>query len=151
MTQTFDHTLDDQTAASQTGDATTAVDRYLTALNEPDAATRRRLLEQAFDPAGGMTDPPLTGQGHEGIAALGDALHSAYAGHAFRRTSEVDSHHDRFRFAWELVGPAGVAYDRPRHRRARPATAASARSSASSATSPRAPTAAGPRRRPRRP
>lgn len=87
---------------------TTAVDRYLAALNEPDAPTRRRMLADAFAPDGGMTDPPLTGQGHDGLAELGDALHTHYAGHAFRRTSEVDAHHDRFRFAWALTGPDGT-------------------------------------------
>lgn len=89
-------------------DATTAVDRYLAALNEPDAATRRRLVEAAWSPDGGMTDPPLAGQGHDGVAELGDALHAHYAGHAFRRTSAVDEHHDRFRFSWALVGPDGA-------------------------------------------
>ena len=87
---------------------TAVVDRYLAALNEPDAAGRRALLTQAFAPDGGMTDPPLTGQGHEGLAALGDALHAHYPGHAFRRTSAVDAHHDRFRFAWALTGPDGA-------------------------------------------
>ena len=87
---------------------TAAVDRYLTALNEPDPAERRAQLAQAFAPDGGMTDPPLVGQGHEGLAALGDALHAHYPGHAFRRTSAVDAHHDRFRVAWALVGPDGA-------------------------------------------
>ena len=99
MTQTLDPTA--------TGPAT-AVDRYLAALNEPDGARRRVLLERAFAPDGGLTDPPLTGQGHDGLAELGDALHAHYAGHAFRRTSEVDAHHDRFRFAWALTGPDGA-------------------------------------------
>lgn len=88
--------------------ATAAVDRYLSALNEPDPVRRRALIESAWSTDGGVTDPPLTGQGHAGIAALGVALHGAYAGHAFRRSSAVDFHHDRFRFAWELVGPDGA-------------------------------------------
>src|SRR4051812_29942415 len=88
-------------------DATTAVDRYLAALNEPDAVRRRRLIEQAWSPHGSLTDPPLVGDGHEGLAAVGDALHEHYAGHRFERTSEVDEHHGRYRFAWALVGPDG--------------------------------------------
>lgn len=68
---------------------TVAVDRYLAALNEPNPALRRSLVEQAWAPDGGITDPPLTGQGHDGLAAVGDALHAHYAGHAFRRTSEA--------------------------------------------------------------
>lgn len=88
-------------------DATAAVDRYLAALNDPDPDTRRRRIAQAWTPDGGITDPPLAGQGHAGLAEVGDALHAGYPGHAFRRTSAVDSHHDRYRVAWELVAPDG--------------------------------------------
>jgi len=93
---------------THTIDATAVVDRYLAALNEADPADRRRKIEQAWAPDGGMTDPPLTGQGHAGLVELGDALHAHYAGHAFARTSEVDVHHDRFRVAWVLTGPDGT-------------------------------------------
>ena len=89
-------------------DPTTAVDRYLAALNDPDAALRRTRIGEAWAPDGGLTDPPLTGQGHDGLAEVGDVLHAHYAGHAFRRTSEVDGHHGRFRFAWALTGPDGA-------------------------------------------
>jgi hypothetical protein len=88
-------------------DATTAVDRYLAALNEPDAVRRRGLIEQAWTPHGSLTDPPLVGEGHDGLAAVGDALHEHYAGHRFERTSQVDEHHGRYRFAWALIGPDG--------------------------------------------
>lgn len=98
-----------QTPTPVPDDATASVDRYLAALNEPDPAVRRRLVEQSESADGGIIDPPLAGQGHDGISALGDALHAHYTGHAFRRTSAVDCHHDRFRSAWELAGPAGVA------------------------------------------
>jgi hypothetical protein len=30
------------------------------------------------------------------------AVHAKYPGHKFKRTSDVDAHHDRARFAWEL-------------------------------------------------
>ncbi len=89
-------------------DVVSAVDRYLAALNEPVAMMRRQLIEQAWTPDGGITDPPLAGQGHDGLAEVGDALHAHYAGHAFRRTSDVDTHHDRFRFSWALAGPDGA-------------------------------------------
>lgn len=88
--------------------ATAAVDRYLDALNETDPTARRELIAKAWASDGGITDPPVAGQGHDGIADVGDTLHAAYAGHSFRRTSAVDAHHDRFRFAWELVGPDGA-------------------------------------------
>ena len=72
--------------------ATAAVDRYLDTLNEPDPTTRRALIAQAWAADGGITDPPVAGQGHDGIADVGDTLHAVYAGHSFRRTSAVDTH-----------------------------------------------------------
>jgi hypothetical protein len=90
-----------------TVDAGTAVDRYLAALNEPDAALRRRLIEEAWTPQGSLTDPPIDGAGYDGLAGVGDALHHAYAGHRFQRTSAVDVHHRRYRFAWALIAPNG--------------------------------------------
>jgi hypothetical protein len=90
-----------------TVDATTAVDRYLAALNEPNAVRRRRLIEKAWTPAGSLIDPPIDGEGYDGLAGVGDALHHAYAGHRFERTSAVDVHHGRYRFAWALIGPNG--------------------------------------------
>jgi hypothetical protein len=89
-------------------DPTAAVDRYLAALNEPDAGKRRALIEQAWTPDGSITDPPLEGAGHDGLAAVGDALHQYYAGHRFERTSQVDVHHDRYRVAWALLAPDGT-------------------------------------------
>ena len=89
-------------------DASTAIDRYLAALNEPDAGKRRALIEQAWTPTGSLTDPPIEGAGHDGLAAVGDMLHEQFAGHRFARTSQVDVHHDRYRFAWALVGPTGA-------------------------------------------
>jgi hypothetical protein len=87
--------------------STTAIDTHLTAYTEPDADRRRTLIEQAWAADGRLLDPPLTGEGHEGIAAAADALLSHYPGHAFRRTSDVDEHHGTARYAWQLVDPDG--------------------------------------------
>jgi|1186.fasta_scaffold384238_2 hypothetical protein len=89
-------------------DAGTAIDRYLTALNELDGDKRRALIEQAWTPTGSLTDPPVEGVGHDGLAAVGDMLHEHYAGHRFERTSQVDVHHGRYRVAWALVAPDGT-------------------------------------------
>jgi hypothetical protein len=89
-------------------DITETVDTYLSAWNEPDVGTRAPLIEKAWATDGVLQDPPLEGEGHAGISAAADALHTHYAGHRFRRVSGVDTHHDMFRFAWELVGPDGA-------------------------------------------
>jgi len=88
-------------------DVTTTVDTYLSAWNEPDAARRAELIDQAWADDGRLIDPPLTGEGHDGISAMAEAMQQQFAGHRFRRSSGVDLHHDHLRFSWELVGPGG--------------------------------------------
>lgn len=89
-------------------DLTTTIDTHLAAYGEPDAAVRGPLVEQAWAPDGVLLDPPLTGEGHDGISAAADALLSQFAGHSFVRTSAVDEHHGAFRYAWELRAPDGT-------------------------------------------
>ena len=86
-------------------DVTTRVDAYLSAYGEPDPNRRAELIEQAWTPEGRLVDPPLTGEGHQGISDMAAALQQQFAGHRFRRVSDVDAHHEHLRFAWELVGP----------------------------------------------
>lgn len=89
-------------------DITTVIDTYLAAYGEPDADRRAPLIATAWAQDGRLVDPPLTGDGHEGISAAADALQQQFAGHRFRRVSDVDLHHDRFRVAWELAAPDGT-------------------------------------------
>lgn len=84
------------------------VDTWLAAYCEPDAARRAELIAQVWDPDGELVDPPLTGSGHETIAALGGAVVGLYPDHAFRRTTPIDAHHGHARYGWELVGPGGT-------------------------------------------
>lgn len=91
-----------------TVDCTALVDTWLRAYGEPDAATRATLIEQVWAPDGVLADPPFTGTGHAEIDALAGALLGQYPGHAFRRTSAVDAHHDVARYTWEMVGPDGA-------------------------------------------
>ena len=85
----------------------TAVDGHLAAYTEPDAARRAELIATAWAADGKLVDPPLSGEGHDGISAAADALLMHYAGHTFRRTSGIDAHNDAIRYAWELVSPEG--------------------------------------------
>ena len=86
---------------------TTTVDTYLSAWTEPDADRRAELIAQAWAEDGSLVDPPLTGEGHGGISDMAAALQQQFPGHRFRRSSGIDVHHGRLRFAWELVGPDG--------------------------------------------
>jgi hypothetical protein len=89
-------------------DVTTTVDTYLSAWNETDPARRATLVEQVWAPEGTLTDPPMAAEGYAGISDLHAALQGQFPGHRFRRSSAVDTHHDRFRVGWELVGPDGT-------------------------------------------
>jgi hypothetical protein len=87
---------------------TTIVDLHLAAYCEPDGERRAELIAAAWQPDGVLLDPPFDGSGHDGIAALTDAVLAHFPGHTFRRVSAVDAHHDVARYRWELVGPDGA-------------------------------------------
>lgn len=89
-------------------DVTATVDTYLSAWNETDPGRRASLVEQVWAPEGTLTDPPLAAAGRAAISELHGTLQGQFPGHAFRRSSAVDVHHDRFRVGWELVGPDGT-------------------------------------------
>ena len=90
-------------------DVTSTVDGYLAAYGEPDPQRRAELINTVWIEEGRLVAPPLTGDGHDGIAAVAHALQQQFPGHRFRRTSGIDTHHDHLRFGWELVSPTGEA------------------------------------------
>jgi hypothetical protein len=90
-----------------TTDATAVVDTYLAAYNETDAQARAALLEQAFAPEGRLVDPPLAGEGRDGIGEMMGMVHQQFPGHTFRRSTGVDEHHDHVRYGWELLDADG--------------------------------------------
>lgn len=88
-------------------DLTATVDTYFSAWNETDADRRAALIEQVWAQEGRLIDPPLTGEGHQGISEMIAIAHEQFPGCRFRRVSAVDTHHDHLRVAWELVAPDG--------------------------------------------
>ena len=89
-------------------DLTATVDTYLAAWNETDPGRRAELVARVWAPDGTPADPPAAAEGRAGISDLHAALQAQFPGHRFRRASAVDTHHDRFRVGWELVGPDGA-------------------------------------------
>jgi len=79
---------------SANGKIVELVDRYIATWNETDAGRRRGLIAKIWADGASYLDPMLSGEGLDGI------------GHRFKRTSDVNAHHDRAQFAWEL-GPEG--------------------------------------------
>ena len=50
----------------------------------------------------------LEGDGRDGIDAMIRTVQERFAGHRFRRTGDLDSHHDHVRFRWELAPEGGT-------------------------------------------
>ena len=86
-------------------DVVRTVDTYLAMWNETDAARRAEHIERAWAAGGQYVDPQLEAEGHEGLSEMVDTVQTRFPGYRFRRTSGVDAHHDRVRFAWELTAP----------------------------------------------
>jgi len=87
---------------------TELVDQYFAMWNEPDDKRRRDLIANIWTETATYVDPMLQADGHAGIDAMVNGVHERFPGHRFRRTGEVDMHHDRVRFTWELAPEGGA-------------------------------------------
>jgi hypothetical protein len=85
---------------------TDLVDRYIAIWNESDDERRRDLIARTWTEDSTYLDPMVRGEGRGGIDAMIRGVQAQFPGLLFRRTSEVDTHNGRVRFAWEL-GPQG--------------------------------------------
>ena len=85
------------------------IDRYFAMWNEIDGEQRRDLIAQTWTEDASYVDPLMEGLGQAGIDAMVAGVQAQFPGHAFRRTSEIDAHHDRVRFTWELAPADGAA------------------------------------------
>lgn len=87
-------------------DVARVVDGYFAVWNETDATRRAELIARTWCEDGSYLDPLLAGDGHKGISDMVAAVHDQFPGHQFRLVGDIDGHHDRLRFDWELVDPA---------------------------------------------
>jgi hypothetical protein len=95
----------EQTRGDTVTDFASLIDRYVGTWNETDPQRRREVIARTWAEDGSYVDPLFSAEGREGIDALLQGLQAQYPGIRLRRTSEIDAHHDRVRFSWEL-GPA---------------------------------------------
>lgn len=86
------------------------VDRYIAIWNERDANLRLELISDTWSEDASYLDPLMGGEGHGGINAMVAGIQTQFPGYRFRRTSDVDAHHDRVRFGWELGPEGGPAF-----------------------------------------
>ena len=89
---------------------TRCIDLYIDMWNEEDADRRAALIDAAWTEDASYADPLLEAEGHDALSAMVAAVHGHYPGCRFRRRSDVDAHHDRVRFAWDLVQPDGAVF-----------------------------------------
>ena len=88
---------------------TELIDRYFAAWNETDPHRRNELIARTWTEDSTYLDPLATGEGRSGIDAMIAGIQQQFPSLKFRRTTEVDAHHDRIRFAWELGPQDGQA------------------------------------------
>jgi hypothetical protein len=87
-------------------DGAHVVDRYIAVWNETDSDDRRALIERTWSSNASYVDPLFAAEGPAGIDAMVAGFQQSFPGHRFRLSSPVEQHHDRLRFAWELVAPS---------------------------------------------
>jgi len=93
-----------------TMNAKEVIDCYFDMWNETDGEKRRALIAKTWTENARYVDPMLEGDGRQGIDAMVAAVHQRFPGYRFRRTSEIDQHHDRLRFSWELAPTGGPVF-----------------------------------------
>ena len=98
------------TTDTDTDTVTGCIDRYIDMWNEEDAERRAVLIDAAWTEDASYLDPLLAADGRDGLSEMVATVHGHYPGYRFRRRSDVDAHHDRVRFAWDLVKPDGEVF-----------------------------------------
>jgi SnoaL-like domain len=87
---------------------TQLIDRYIAVWNETDPARRRDLIAQTWTETATYVDPMLESERRSGIDAMVEGVQQRFPGHRFRRTGDVEIHHDRVCFTWELAPEGGA-------------------------------------------
>ena len=79
-----------------------SLDHMLAAWNEADPASVRGHLDRALAPDVEFVDPSIVTNGIDEFEANVHAVHDRVPGAEYVRTSGVDSHHDLYRYSWEI-------------------------------------------------
>lgn len=96
-------------AASPAETAKASVKTYIEAWGETDTKKRKALLGTAWAEKGTYTDPSADVDGREALVAHieGFLSNPQFKGFSIVRTSEIDIHHQVFRFQWAMKDPSG--------------------------------------------
>ncbi|MGN6483714.1 MAG: nuclear transport factor 2 family protein [Thermomicrobiales bacterium] len=86
---------------------TALVERYLDAWNEPDRDRRDALIAATWAEDGQYADPLLEASGRLAIGEMIAGFQETYPDHLFSLRGEVEEHHGRLRFRWQLANADG--------------------------------------------
>jgi hypothetical protein len=84
------------------------VEQYFAMWNETDAARRAALIASVWSAEPYYVDPMFEARGAAALDGLVNGVHTQYPGHRFRLVGEPEAHHERARWDWALVSPAGA-------------------------------------------
>jgi hypothetical protein len=85
------------------------VDRYIALWHEPDAELRRKRIAELWVEDGVQFTTSREIRGYKALEERVEAAHEEFVqtgGFIFRRSSDVNGHHNALTFHWEMV-PAG--------------------------------------------
>ncbi|HEU4949054.1 MAG TPA: nuclear transport factor 2 family protein [Kribbella sp.] len=78
-------------------------ERYIAMWNEADSGRRAEIIAGVWSLDGVFVDPTFEVSGHDGLSAMVDTAQQMFPGHSFRPVGDVDTHHNRLRWSWELA------------------------------------------------
>lgn len=80
---------------------------FFTLWNATDTAERRRAIEATYTADGCFSDPTAQVVGHDAIEAHVIGTMTVFEGRTFAPVGELDLHHDRACFRWQMLAPDG--------------------------------------------
>ena len=78
-------------------------DQYFAMWNSDDADRRAEIIEAAWSGDGVFVDPSFEVSGHDGLSKMVETAHEMFPGYRFSQTGDIDEHHNRLRWSWELA------------------------------------------------
>jgi SnoaL-like domain len=90
---------------------TDCIDLMLSAWNTRDSALLSQVVKAALTSDFEFCDPPHDIRGHAAFIAMVEEFWAKHSECTIARTSAIDAHHDRARYAWAITFPAGHQFD----------------------------------------
>jgi hypothetical protein len=85
------------------------IERYVELWNEPDAESRRKTIEELWEPDGANYTQSMAAIGYDALEARVTAAYESYVGsgqYRFRSVEAAVQHHGAVKVQWEMVNVA---------------------------------------------